>query len=383
MLYRHRNLIASALVGAVALATLAVFGAGWYFSGVIYRDGLRVPTEPRPDTAEVVAMARSSVTLRALPDSGARNDLRSAGQWGFYAHRGYLRMGPVVSAGAGTVVRALVGVTGVVAAGDKGRLDRSDYPHDPLAAFGLQYRTVKYASPLGPMPAWFIPGRGSTWAILVHGWRAERDEALRALPLFASRGMPSLVIEFRNGKGAPRDPSGRYQFGQTEWRDLEAAVEYAISHGASNVVIAGFSMGGAITANFMYHSAQAGHAKALLLDSPMMNFGRTIDSAAKGRGVPAFITWIAKRLASMRYGVDWRALDYLANDRRLHVPILLFQGGDDARVPPATSEALAHDLPGFVQYEFFAHAQHVGSWNADPERYGRAVRAFLDRVART
>lgn len=381
MLLRLRKLVASALFGAIALAALALFGVGWHFSSVIYHDGLRVPTESRPDTAEIVSIAPSAVTLRRLPHAASGDDLGYAGQWGFDVHHGYVRMGPVISHGTRSVERAVLGVTGAVSAGDRGRVDRSDYPHDPRAALGLRYQDVEYRSPLGPMPAWFVPGRVSTWVILVHGWRVGRDEALRALPLFASRGMPALVIEYRNGRGVTRDPSGRYQFGQTEWRDLQGAVEYALSHGAKNVVIAGFSMGGAIAVNFMYRSGRASHVKALVLDSPMLDFGRTIDLGAKQRGVPRFITSIAKRLTSLRYGVNWGALDYLAKDRRLRVPILLFQGGDDKRVPRATSDELARDLPELVQYEFFPHAQHVGSWNADPDRYDRAVRAFLARVS--
>jgi len=289
-------------------------------------------------------------------------------------------MGGVVSDSSSSVQRASMSVTGTVSPGDKARIDRSDFPHDPLAAFGLQYENVEYQSPLGPTPAWLIPGDSSTWAILVHGWRADRSEALRALPLFTDRGMPSLVIDYRNDSGALPDPSGRYQFGVTEWRDLQAAVEYAVNRGAENVVIAEFSMGGAIAVNFMYQSSQAGHVKALVLDSPMMDFGRSVNLGAKERGVPSFVTWTAKRLASLRYGVNWGALDYLSKDQQLHVPILLFQGEKDNRVPKASSDQLARDRPNLVQYEVFPEAQHVGSWNVDPERYEQDVRGFLNRV---
>lgn len=380
MLLRHRKLIGFGLFGLLVVAAVAVFGIGWYFSGVIYTGGLRVPTKPDPYTAQVVAIDRLDVSIEPLPTDGSGADLRYPGLWGLVAERGYVRMGAVVSNGSSSVERAVVSVTGTVSPGDKARVDRSDFPHDPLAAFGLQYENVDYQSPLGPTPAWLIPGDSSTWAILVHGWRSDRSEALRALPLFTERGMPSLVIDYRNDRGAPPDPSGRYQFGVTEWRDLQAAVEYAVGHGAENVVIAGFSMGGAIAVNFMYQSNQASYVKALVLDSPMMDFGQSVNLGAKERGVPSFITWTAKRLASLRYGVNWGALDYLAKDQGLRVPILLFQGEKDNRVPKSSSDQLAHDRPNLVQYEVFPEAQHVGSWNVNPQRYDLDVREFLDRV---
>ncbi|MGH3368727.1 MAG: hypothetical protein ACRDPR_01885, partial [Nocardioidaceae bacterium] len=39
----------------------------------------------------------------------------------------------------------------------------------PEAVLGTPVRDVEYTSAVGTFPAWFVPGTGSTWAVLTHG----------------------------------------------------------------------------------------------------------------------------------------------------------------------------------------------------------------------
>ena len=70
-------------------------------------------------------------------------------------------------------------------------------------------------------------------------------------------------------------------------------------------------------------------------------------------------------------------MDYLERVETLSVPVLLFHGSDDARVPVWLSARLAAARLDIVQYVVFDGAIHVGSWNQDRERYEQAVRRFL------
>jgi pimeloyl-ACP methyl ester carboxylesterase len=233
-----------------------------------------------------------------------------------------------------------------------------------------------------------VDGRRDIWVILVHGYNAARSETLRALATTARLGYPSLAVSYRNDPGAPRSPDGLRRWGATEWRDLEAATRYALDHGASGVVLAGFSMGAAVVTSFLLESPLASRVRGVVLDSPALDLGEVIDLGAAdrelpvlGTPLPAALTVAAKGIAGVRYDLDWGQLDYLDRAGRLATPMLVFHQTGDPTVPVAISEALASARPDLVTFERFAGDGHVQSWNSDRPRYERALRAFLERVA--
>ena len=79
----------------------------------------------------------------------------------------------------------------------------------------------------GTAPAWLVraESEAGTWAIMVHGRGASRQEGLRAVRAARELGLSSLLISYRNDGLAPSAPDGRYGLGSTEWRDVEAAIE--------------------------------------------------------------------------------------------------------------------------------------------------------------
>ena len=132
---------------------------------------------------------------------------------------------------------------------------------------------------LGTFPAWLTPGESDTWAILVHGKGAERTECLRILPMFVERGHSTLTITYRNDEGAPRGPE-RLPPVRGGRVDLEVAAEYALAAGANELILVGYSMGGAIALSFLYRSAVADRVSAVVLDSPALDFEALIDHGA-------------------------------------------------------------------------------------------------------
>ena len=256
---------------------------------------------------------------------------------------------------------------------------------DPLTEHGLEFENVVYQSDLGAMPAWHLPGATDNWVILVHGKGANLQETLRVLPTIAVAGYHALAIEYRNDPGTAGDPSGEYAYRLTEWADVESAVEFALAHGADRLVLFGYSMGGGIVTNFILSSELGSEIDAIVLDAPMLNFEATIDHGGDhsslpliGLPVPRSLTNVAKTLANIRFDIDWDSMDYLAKADELGVPILVFHGTDDDRVPLKTSSKLAALRPDLVTLEIFEGAAHVRSWDADPDRYERTLATFLD-----
>jgi pimeloyl-ACP methyl ester carboxylesterase len=366
-------------------------GGGWYFAGQINSTALEVSHDEPARSLEIVSSTNGTVTLRENDTDVPALD--SASSYGLSWDGGYGQVsGEPVEGGAedGTgVTRRFKLLDGVAPPdGDAAALIRDAFPEDdPAAATDRAVREVEYTSPVGTFPAWFLPGRGSTWVVLTHGGLGTtRAEALRVMKTTAELRLPSLAITYRNDEGVPADPSGQWRYGRTEWEDLEGAVRYALDHGADDVVLVGYSMGAAITASFLERSPLAEEVSRVVLDSPMLDFERTVDYGASQRKLPLLgelpgsLTWVAKQIAAVRYDVDWESIDYLDNTAWVQVPTLVIHGDDDTRVPLSTSETLASEHPDLVTLEIVPGAAHVEAWNVAPASYDEALRGFLSQA---
>ena len=373
---RWSRLILVLLVLGVA-TVLALFGGAWYYSGQLNDGALAVKHDPDEFDLQVVAVETNEVTLRATDDAEHDGDWSREGLFGIEWAGGYGQAGDIVRIDGREVVREFTPVTSRPHPGDLARLDSFAFPGDPYRAHGIPFEDATYTSPFGQFPAWFVEGAGETWAVVVHGKGADRREALRMLPVLVDSGLPSLVITYRNDEGAPAGADGRYGYGETEWEDLEGAVRFALERGARDVLLVGYSMGGAIVMRFLTESTLAGSVSGVVLDAPVLNFEATVDWGARDRFAPWPVIPLGKQFAAWRFGVDWDELDYLPRADRLSVPILLFHGDDDPKVLVDTSDALARARPDLVTYLRVRDAGHVRAWNSDPQGYEDSLRSFL------
>ena len=368
------------LAGIVLLACVGFLGAGWYYSGELKDGALEPDHEPDKLDLRVLALEDGLVTLSATSEAEEDGDWARDGVFGLQWEGSYGRVGDIVEIDDERVVREFSPMLGKPTVGGLARLDSFAFPEDPQKAHGIAFEEVTFTSPLGEFDAWFVDGYRDTWVIFVHGRAANRRESLRILPEIHEMGFPALVITYRNDDGVPEDPTGRYQYGKTEWQELDAAASYALDQGADSIVLVGYSMGGAVTASFLYRSPLSTRVVGVILDSPLLDFGAAVDHGASERGVPAPLNWIGRRIAALRFDIDWGELDYVGRAGELEAPILLFHGDDDDTAPVATSDALAEARPDIVTYVRVAGAGHVRSWNTDPDAYGAAVRDFLNGV---
>ena len=373
-----RKRVALAVIAIIVLLAIVDLGVGWYYAGEIESGGFRVDHSPPKHNMEVVEVRADEIVLTSQGDDNW-NDLAI---WGLEGEAGYGRLGEILAEDETAVTRRFELLDGTITAGEKVRTDSYAHPNDPQRAHGIPFEEVIVQAPIGDLPAWYVDGSDDTWVIFVHGRTANRGEGLRTLPATVEAGLPGLMITYRNDREAPAGPTGYYQFGKTEWVDVQAAAEYALANGANDLVLAGYSMGGGITASFLYQSPLAERVVGVILDSPMLDFGQTVDFGVRQRSLPGVLGATAKWLATLRYDIDWPALDFLSRSDELSMPMLLFHGDADTLVPVETSEELAARRPDLVTFEKREGAKHVGSWNAGPDRYERAVRDFLARVAR-
>jgi pimeloyl-ACP methyl ester carboxylesterase len=369
-LRRRCQTVALATVALVAVLVAAGAAASWFFSSevlVAEHSGWPTNVAVKGLSSDRILLSRSEATQRP-------------GVYGLDWQAGHAIIGEVTANDAHTVTRRLCASSGYLVSGMKVALDPNVYAGNPHQAAGLAFSEVSIPDELGPMPAWFIPASTSTWAIVVHGINADRQEDLRILPALHRQGLPSLLISYREDLGAPRSPDGLHHMGLTEWHDLAAAAVYARSHGARRLVLVGYSMGGAIVAQFMEHSPLAGSVAGLVLDAPALDWKAILSFNASEMGVPSFAADPVEWMIAARIDADWGSLDALKHPGDFHLPILLFHGTKDRLVPIATSDQFAIELPHWVTYYRVPNAGHTESWNVDPALYEGRLSAFLSRI---
>ena len=244
----------------------------------------------------------------------------------------------------------------------------------------------------GTAPAWLIRAdpvpetEAGVWAIMVHGRGATRQEGLRAIRTASGLGMSSLLISYRNDGLAPSAMDGRYGLGSTEWRDVEAAIAFALGQGAREVVLFGWSMGGAICLQTADLSRYRHLIRALVLDAPVISWVNVLAHHAELNRIPSSVGRygqvmlghrLGRRLTGLAAPVDFKAMDWISRAVELRTPTLILHSVDDEYVPYGPSASLAEKNPEMVTFEPFSTARHTKEWNLDPERWEGLVAAWL------
>ncbi|MFM7063923.1 MAG: alpha/beta hydrolase family protein, partial [Actinomycetes bacterium] len=376
----HRRRWPWIVVGVVAgLLVLGMAAALWVISGMI-GDGARVP---QPDAG--YPMTITSIEGDQVSYTGVPSGWTDQGSYALRTSEGGYSLSdaePIVTGdGAGTRTVTDQVTPPALAAGQSAALDGWYYGADPGEVLGLPYREVTYPAPGGPTAAWLIPGTSSTWVVYAHGRGDLPAQGLRMAHAMVPLGYPMLLIQYRNDPQGPGG-SGYAHFGTDEWADLEAAVQYALDQGAERVVLAGTSMAGAMALAMLETSPLADRVVAVVGDAPAVDFGATVRRQTADMGLPGFVTDLAMRIASLRFGMDWGAMDYVARAGDLSVPMLITQGAADTSALPDRAAAFAAAAPtGRVTLETFPETGHTLAWNTDRERFEALVTGFLDRVA--
>ncbi|PZP16830.1 MAG: alpha/beta hydrolase [Brachybacterium faecium] len=394
------------VTGGIVAATMFTLSGGLLTLGA--RIMARLPLVPQQSLRH-----RSDIAVRAVhPDRVHLDAVGEATRGGYLALRqaggaAHVRLGPVTHRPTPTTVaRPLLGTDGE----EPLRVDRAAvngfyWSGSPITAHGFPTEEVEIDSPVGRMPAWLVrpdpasgaagrrtegtgpgPNQVETWAILIHGHGAARGEALRLMPLLRSLGLVSLAITYRNDTGAPPSADRMHHLGSDEWEDTEAAIAFALAHGAQRIVLVGWSMGGGIALRTSVRSAHRDRIATLVLDSPAVDWHDILGYHAASLRAPVPMRRIAMWMMTSRLGARTvRLREPLAlNEMRpefygqhLAHPTLLLHAMDDATVPPGPSRHLASLRPDLVRFVPVDGASHTREWNLDPARIERIVARHL------
>lgn len=380
-----------AIAGILTGTSLAAFvGAGSSALAVYFARRVITPSAKNADQ-EVLAViqgdAGPQVILAATPDA----TVDGVYSLFFDNGKGHARIGRIVSYSPAeqTVLREVEEVySGNLSEARRGWWSGAAYHHP--SAIGVAADDVEIEVEGGTAPAWLIRAEAAAtapvWAIMVHGRGATRMECLRAVRTAKELGLDSLLVSYRNDGLAPSALDGRYGLGSTEWRDVEAAIGYALDHGAREVVLFGWSMGGAISLQAADLSKHRQRIRALVLDAPVINWVNVMAHHAQVNRIPYNVGRygqlmlghpLGRRLTGLAAPVNLKAMDWEARAVELRTPTLLIHSVDDEYVPFEPSASLAEKNPDMVTFEAFHGSRHTKEWNVDPEKWERMVRSWL------
>ncbi|MDO5740098.1 MAG: alpha/beta fold hydrolase [Ornithinimicrobium sp.] len=395
---RRAVVVSASVAGGAALGGAVSMGTATYFAHRII-----TPEHEKKDDTTIVSVdeAAGTVTLRANAWTTA------PGRYGLWLDHGagHARLGAVVqqtlaegaatheggrSGRKATVTREVLGVDVGELAPGSARWNKYFYCGTPGSALGLDYEDVVVTSDVGDLPTWRVPGdpeadRGD-WAILVHGRSAQREETLRALPVLHRLGFTSLVPMYRNDIGAPPSADGRYSLGLSEWRDIDAAMRYALAHGARRLVIVGWSMGGAVVLQALNRSDVAHRVHRVVLNGPVIDWGSVLAHQADLHFIPRPVDHLARSLLrskASRYllriaePVDVAATNWVDRADEVSHRIFIIHSATDDTVPFGPSQDLARRRPGMVHTFVWPHARHCQEWNTNSSLWEDLVASFL------
>lgn len=328
---------------------------------------------------------------RVLLDADAKTT--HPGEFGLWLDEGgaHLRVGAVRSSDAleGRVEREVLSVSGSQPTAGVGRWTGHVFAGPENVDASSREVVLKVEG--GAAPAWLfepVHGDGAVWAVHVHGIRTSRITALRSVPFAQEQGYTSIVPSFRGDGEGPDTARGASMLGQTEWQDVEAALAYAVDHGARAIILVGWSMGGQIALQLTEHSVYRDRVVGLVLIAPATDWRRIIRAGAKNAKLPASVGRLAEwalqarlpsRLVGLPAPIDLDALDWGAS-QRVTKPCLVVHSSGDQEVPLLLTRRFEEVNRGMVEIAEFADAHHAWEYNLNANRFHSVIDDWLSRT---
>ena len=263
---------------------------------------------------------------------------------------------------------------------------------EPSAVAG-RFEEVLIPTAYGAAPAWLFPGKKpDTWVIHIHGSWTERSIMFRDVQAFRPLGFTSLVPSFRSDQEVNPPQAESSHLGQTEWRDVESAVAYAVTHGARRIILSGWSMGGTIALLTAEGSAYRDRIVGIVLVGPVTSWRKTITAGAARAGVPAVGAGLVMsllqappfaRMLGLEEPINFNALDWIDVPNRVAVPTLVLHSSADQEVPWEISAAFQRANPETVTLVPLPEAHHTQEWNASPCTFTNELTSWISKTIMT
>lgn len=251
--------------------------------------------------------------------------------------------------------------------------------------FGFDQEHQEFLMP-NKTSAWFFKGQGTKWVIHVHGRRAGMGETLRNVSQFADFGFNQLTISMESDPKPFGHGTKRSKLGFTEWREVESAVLYAKSQGATEVLLFGWSQGSFMIGQFLRISEHAHLVSGAIFDSPLLDYRSTMRFHAARQGIDAalgdrVIDSIQKDPAVRVFGyrnINVDEMSLAKNSLRTVVPVLVLYSRKDGHVEIMDVFDFERINQSVTLVEIVG-AKHCRLYNHDKDKYQKSISDWLQQ----
>lgn len=250
---------------------------------------------------------------------------------------------------------------------------------NPRTLFGVDFEPVEFAGEHGALRGWLVPAASSeasgvTLIFAPGAGSTTMLEPMHALPLLRAH---ANVLAFDTASCGASDGDCGVGFGNREWRDVLAAVDFVRARlPASRLVLAGHSAGASASihaaAEIVVAGAAGGRVDGVIASSTFASLedeaARVLVAALFRQKLPPRVRWladalvgdrVARLLAAAVHLISWSHGEWLreprdslraaaavaASDART-LQLLIVHGGDDALVHVDNVERLAAAAAG-------------------------------------
>jgi pimeloyl-ACP methyl ester carboxylesterase len=263
----------------------------------------------------------------------------------------------------------------------------------PFAAvpeqYGLRYEDVQFASRVDAvtLEGWLLLPPETLSArrplVVVHGKGVDRtreadNHILDIAAALVRDGHQVLLFDLR---GSGQSGGEHYTLGAKEVWDMGGAIDFLAQHGLAGdgVDVLGYSMGGA---SALLDADGEPLVRAVVEDSAYAELGDLIDDQLpKASHLPSLFTPGTVLLARPLVGIDLysiRPVDHVAALALHGVPLLVIHGEADTTIPVTHAHRIAAAYGPAVRTLIVPGAEHVRSYESDPQAYLDTLTRFLD-----
>jgi len=238
---------------------------------------------------------------------------------------------------------------------------------------GLAYQEVRFKTRDGlELVGWFLPAEGAALGTILqlHGNAENISTHFTSLAWLPARGFNVFTFDYRGYGGSEGEAS--LEGAQT---DIDAAMGTLLARkdiDPSRIVMYGQSLGGALGAYYVAHSAKRSQLRALILESVFSDY---IDIAQE-KFTDHWLTWPFQWIPLL--GVDDRFSPLPAMPDISPLPLLVLHGDQDRVVPMRHGQRLYDAAREPKQLWIVPSAGHIQTM-VDPAQRDRLV-AYLREV---